>query len=68
LVCISWHLSPSQRHTSYFRPIGLAACVTLLSLLGNSSVNTLPRQRIHVTIENCWTRHFLCGPCCMKGK
>jgi hypothetical protein len=41
----------------------------LLSLLGNGSVKTLTRQRIHgQQQENCWTRCFLCGPCHINGK
>jgi hypothetical protein len=35
-----------------------------LSLLGNGSVEILPRQRIYTEQQkNCWTRHFLRGPC-----
>jgi hypothetical protein len=42
-------------------------CVPLLSLLGNSSVKTLPRQRIHTQQwKNCWMRRFLCLPCSNK--
>jgi hypothetical protein len=36
-----------------------------LSLLGNGSVKTLPRQRIHETIELLC--RFLRGPCRFKG-
>jgi hypothetical protein len=40
-----------------------------ISLLGNGSVKTLPRQRIHTQQENnCWTSRFLCGPCRINGK
>jgi hypothetical protein len=27
-----------------------------------------PRQRIHDTKKNHWTRRILCGPCCIKGE
>jgi hypothetical protein len=38
-----------------------------LSLLGNGSVETLPRQRIHMEQQkNWWTRHSHCGPCRIK--
>jgi hypothetical protein len=35
--------------------------------LGNGSVKSLPRQRIHtLQYKNCWTRRFICGPCLSK--
>jgi hypothetical protein len=38
-----------------------------LTLVGNGSVRTLPRQRIHrKQYKNCWTRPFLCDPWLMK--
>jgi hypothetical protein len=47
-VCISWHLSPYQRRTSSIPAISL--CVSLLSLLGKSSVTYIrpfvARQRL----------------------
>jgi hypothetical protein len=43
-----------------------SVCVSPLSLLGNGSVNTFLRHRIHT--KNCWTPRFLCGPCRIKGK
>jgi hypothetical protein len=33
-----------------------------LSLLGNSSINMFPRQRLHKKLNNYWTRRFLFGP------
>jgi hypothetical protein len=69
LVCISWHLSPSQWRTSYIPPI--SQCIRIfipLSLLGNGLTKTLPRQRVHAQQQNCWTRRFLCGSCPIKGK
>jgi hypothetical protein len=52
--------------TTYFI-FGLWAYIcTALSLLGNGSVKTLPRHRIHKQRENCWTRRLLCGPCRIK--
>jgi hypothetical protein len=51
LVRISWHLSPSQRRTSQIPPISLCVCMCMhLSLLGNGSVNSLPRQRINSVV------------------
>jgi hypothetical protein len=38
-----------------------------LTLLGNGSVETLSRYRIHTQQKkNCWTRRFQCGPCRIK--
>jgi hypothetical protein len=48
VACTSWYPSPSQRHTSQIHPNSLYeyVCIgTCLSLLGNVSVKTLPRQR-----------------------
>jgi hypothetical protein len=47
-----------------------SVCVFPVSLLGNGSVKTLQRQRIHTQqYNNCWTRFFyLWGPCRIKGK
>jgi hypothetical protein len=64
---IMTHMSPSERHTSYIPPHNTCACMCiLLSLLGNGSVYMFSRQRIHETINNCWMRRFLCGPCRIK--
>jgi hypothetical protein len=70
LVCISWHLRPVQWRTSQVPPISLCVYMCIpLSTLGNGSVKTLLRQRIHTQQhKNCWTRRFLCGPCRIKGK
>jgi hypothetical protein len=48
LVCISRHLNQSQRRTHKSLP---SVSVSLLSLPGKDSVNTLLRQRIHATTE-----------------
>jgi hypothetical protein len=48
--------------------VSVSVCVSPLSLLHNGSVNTFPRQLIHETRKNFWTRRFLCGPCCIKGE
>jgi hypothetical protein len=37
------------------------------SLLDNGSMSTLPRQRIHATIEELQGASFLCCPCLIKG-
>jgi hypothetical protein len=72
LILISWHLSPSQRSTSWIPPISLCVCMCIpLSLLDKGYVKSSPRQRIHTQqYNNCWMRRFLCGPCCtsIKGK
>jgi hypothetical protein len=40
-----------------------------LSLLGNDSVETLQRQRVHTQqCKTCWTRRFLYDPCLITGK
>jgi hypothetical protein len=59
-LCISWHLSPSHQSVCLY--------VYPLSLLGNGSVNTYPQQRIHTTTEGFLVRHFLFGPCFVKGE
>jgi hypothetical protein len=46
----------------------VSVCVSPLAFLGNGSVYTLPRKRIHETKKKCWTRRFICGPCGVKGK
>jgi hypothetical protein len=49
LVC-TWHLSQSQRRTSWIPPISLSVWLSLLSLLGKGSVKWIPpftvRQRL----------------------
>jgi hypothetical protein len=46
LVCISWHLTSSQRWILQIPPMSLCACMCItLSLLGNGSVKTLTRQQ-----------------------
>jgi hypothetical protein len=39
-----------------------------LSLLGNCSVNTFQLKEFRKQYKNCWTHHFLCGPCRIKGE
>jgi hypothetical protein len=62
LVCISWKLSSSQQRTvclsvclyvypSYLCKATAQLNASLISVLGNGSVNMFPRQRIHVTVE-----------------
>jgi hypothetical protein len=58
----------SLRSVLYHRKVcGVPLCIPL-PLQGNGSVSAFPRQRIHETRTNCWTRRFLCGPFCTKGK
>jgi hypothetical protein len=50
----------------YLQTLCVSICIPL-TLLGNGSVNTFPRQRIHINNGmNCWTWHFICGPCLIK--
>jgi hypothetical protein len=64
LVCMSWHLSPSQRRASCYLP-SLCVCRCTPPILGrkrlvlsNGSVYTIPRQRIHATIEELLVTSF----------
>jgi hypothetical protein len=58
-VCTSRHLGPHQRNTSEFPLINLCACMCIpLSLLGNGSVKTLPRQRRHAMTEELLEASF----------
>jgi hypothetical protein len=61
-------MTPEPVQTAYFiNPSHQCVCI-LLSLLGNASIKTLPLQRIRKQqSENCWTRHFLYGPCRITG-
>jgi hypothetical protein len=57
--------APEPSLTVYFiNPSHLSVCVSLLSLLGTGSVNTIQWQRIHATIEELLGRVclwvFLC--------
>jgi hypothetical protein len=58
-VCL--HVYPS-----YHCKTRAQSSVSLHSLLGNSSVNTFPWQRIHTMIEELFGTHFLCSPCLIK--
>jgi hypothetical protein len=42
----------------------VSVCVSLLSLLGNDSVHTFPRQRIQAKQKNWWTRVSVYPPVC----
>jgi hypothetical protein len=57
---MAYFINPSQ--------FDLSSCVFILSLLGNGSVNTFPRNEHTQKYINFWTRHFLCGPCRIKGE
>jgi hypothetical protein len=64
-VCISWHLSPSQRRTSWIPPISLCACMCIPPIVARQRLGKVyspfiarqrlgkqfPRQRIHATVE-----------------
>jgi hypothetical protein len=69
LVCISWHLSLSQQHTSYIPPISLCVCMCIpLLLLGNRSVKTLQLQQIYTMIEELLDALFFIGSVSYQGK
>jgi hypothetical protein len=67
-----WVMSAQPISTAYFiDPFSLSVCLSLhvspivtRQRLGK----TLPRQRIHVTIEELLDASFLCGLCRIKGK
>jgi hypothetical protein len=61
-------LKPVSAAYFVIRPISLCFCVCSVSLLGNGSVGTFPQQWTHRKKQNSWTRHFLCGPCRIKGE
>jgi hypothetical protein len=66
-------LSGVARHSMYntaLEPISKAYFinVSLLSFIGNGSVKTFPRQRIHATIEELLDDLFLSGPCLIEGE
>jgi hypothetical protein len=67
LVCISRHLSPSQRRTSWFPPISLFLYVyppfVARQHLGK---NVTARTNIHAKIEQLVGASFLYGPCLTK--
>jgi hypothetical protein len=56
----TWTHMSGVLHKS-FPSVCVSICVSPLSLLGNGSVNTSSRQRIHPITEE------LCGPCRIKG-
>jgi hypothetical protein len=70
LDSITWHRSPFQRHTFFMNSShrSVCVCVSLLSLLGNGSVKTLPWPWTHMQRQNCLTRRFLRGPSSIKRK
>jgi hypothetical protein len=78
LVSVLWRLSPPLRRTSDV--LALTLCVSSmcipLPLLGNGSVNTFPRHRMHATIEewldssfSIWSMYYqrrVCGSACIS--
>jgi hypothetical protein len=66
-MCI---MAPQPISVAYFiNPSHQSVCLYVyprISFLGNGSVNTLPRQRVHETKKNYWTRRFLWRPCSFK--
>jgi hypothetical protein len=50
LVCVSWHLSPSQRLASYISPISLCVCMRIPPTFARHQVGKNPlivaRQRL----------------------
>jgi hypothetical protein len=68
----TWYVcNGTWAHLDGVLPIPLI-CVYMsvqLPLLGNGSVETLPRHRMHTQQQkNCWTIRFLCGPCRIERK
>jgi hypothetical protein len=70
LVCISWQLSPYERRNSEMPPISLCVCMCIppycwqaTARWTRSFCNEYTQQQ-----KNYWTRHFLCGPCLIKGE
>jgi hypothetical protein len=56
-----YHISPPPALLSPCFPC-VCVCVSRLTpLSGTGTVNTFSPQE-----QNCWTRCFLCGPCCIK--
>jgi hypothetical protein len=54
---------PISKAASRIPPTSLCVCMCIpLWLISDGSVYTFPRQRIQATIENCWTRRYLCDP------
>jgi hypothetical protein len=62
-------MAPEPISTVYIKKshplVGVSVCVSLLSLLGNGTVNTFPLQRTQAT-KNYWILHFLCSPYLIK--
>jgi hypothetical protein len=68
-ICISWHLSHHSGVLHKSLPsVFVSVCISLLTLLGNISVNTFPQQRIRATVEKLLEASFLCGPCLIEGE
>jgi hypothetical protein len=70
LVCISWHLSPSQWHISQIPPISLCVCMCIpLLSLGKGLVKGIspfvarqqPGKDVPAGMKNCWRHRFLCS-------
>jgi hypothetical protein len=68
-VCVRARVSPplhqvlnAWTNPAYFMnplpSVSVFLCVSLHSVLGNGSVKTFPRQRIHATMKNCWDMSF----------
>jgi hypothetical protein len=55
-------MTPEPISTAYFikhfRSVCVSVCESSLSLLGRGSVNTLPRQPVHATIEDSFVASF----------
>jgi hypothetical protein len=63
LVCISRHLSPHQRRSTWMLPTNLCLYVYPLIVATQRLAKHVP-----AATNNWWRRRFLCGPCRIKGK
>jgi hypothetical protein len=63
-------MPPEPLSTAYFiNPSHQSVCLCVYPpiVARQGLCKTLKRQRIHTQQKkNCWTRHFLCGPCRIK--
>lgn len=66
LVCMPWHLSPSQLHE--YRQSVCASVGVFPSFMGKSLVKTLAWQRIHTQQKNFFFRLIIFYEACVLSK